>query len=164
VSDDDPRFERKHRRAFRGDSIIFIVQVQEVLSQPYATPNMEPADQPVAVAGRQVPHTPAVPQNLSGWYLWSTLKRQVPDPDSQAVAQVTSTPSSTPAGPNGGIVLNAPAATYATVTYPPQATAPLEDAAVVLDYDVQAKDAAGNVYTVEIGDITVYPDVTRALS
>jgi hypothetical protein len=101
-------------------------------------------------------------QNVTGWLFWCTLKRTVSDPDQLAVAQVTSTPTSNPAG--GGIVfLNAPAGII-QVTIPAIATRGFPDGVVRLVGDVQGKDTFGNIWTVERFELDVEPDVTSTIA
>ena len=97
------------------------------------------------------------PQNIAGWSVWFTMKFYTADPDSRAVAQLTS-------ALGGGIVITNPSIGQARVTVPPSATALFPDGDVTLVYDVQVRDLLGNIATVERGSITVIPDVTRAIS
>jgi hypothetical protein len=60
--------EATHREMFRGDSLVFRVQVfRPVLNDP----------------------STLVPVDLTGFSMWCTLKYQVVDQDNQAVAQLT---------------------------------------------------------------------------
>jgi hypothetical protein len=132
------------RTMSRGDSFVFDVQV---LRPPPGAPN-----------------APPIPVNITGWRMWFTAKYQVNDPDNTAVAQVTSDPTSVPAG--GGIVFTQPLQGSAEITMPPLATYTFPDGPVVLVYDVQVKtnDSTPRIFTVESGTLTVNPDVTRAIS
>jgi len=122
----------------RGDSLIFPVQVVKT-----------------------TPGGSMAPQDLTGWFLWCTIKRTVSDPDPLAVAQVTTAPSSVPAG--GSLALLVATAGQAQVSIPPIATRGFPDGRVRLVYDVQGKDGAGNIFTVEVGEIEVEPDVTNSI-
>lgn len=101
------------------------------------------------------------PQDITGWFLWCTLKRTYSDPDQLAVAQVTTAPSSVPAG--GSLVIVLAVAGQARVSIPPIATRGFPDGPTTIVYDVQGRDPAGNIYTIEPGDIVVSPDVTNSI-
>jgi hypothetical protein len=131
------------RHMVRGDTFVFDVQVLRV---PPGSP----------------PRTPPVPVNITGWFMWWTLKYHFADTDQQAVGQSTSTPTSTPAG--GGIVFTLATAGKAEITMGPLATRVFPDGPVRLVYDVQVKDPSGNPFTVERGILIVSPDVTRAIA
>lgn len=92
--------------------------------------------------------------NLTGYKVWFTVKKNYADPDNIAVHQASSTDGSADVAiadpPSGVIDLRMPA--LKTYGFP--------DVAVKLLYDVQIKDALGNVQTAEKGTITVEPDVT----
>lgn len=125
------------REMYRGDTLIFPVQVVQV---------------PAGAAPGSLP----VPQNVSGWTFWCTGKRHYSDPDSRAVWQVTTD--------GGGIAIVNAAAGMAQIVIPASATLNFPDADDVVVYDVQARDLNGDVFTVERGTVTVHPDVTRAIS
>lgn len=133
---------------FRGDTLQFGVVV-------YA-----PTQFPSSQLGYCTRCCEAPPQNLSGWFVWCTLKKYLPNPDLLAVAQVTSQPASFPLG--GGILVAAPLLGQAHVTIPPAATQGFPDSDVLLEYDVQTQDPSGNIFTVERGTVVVEPDVTNA--
>ena len=121
----------------RGDTFIFQVQV---LQPPAGAP----------------PGTPPVPTNITGWFLWFTAKYTYVDPDSRAVSALTSASSA--------VTITQPVSGTVVITMPPIATYAFPDGPVKLVYDVQGKDTSGNIYTIETGTITVYPDVTRAIA
>lgn len=127
------------RQMFRGDTFVFDVQVYKapVFGQPEDSP------------------TP--PQDITGWKMWFTAKNQFPDPDRAAVVQLDNASI-------GGIAFIQPTNGLAEVTMSPLATYGFADGPVTLVYDVQVKDLSGRLTTVEQGTLTVYPDVTRALS
>jgi hypothetical protein len=94
------------------------------------------------------------PQDLTGCTLWMTAKNQKSDLDADAVIAVES---------GSGIeVVSAAAGTF-TVTIAATLTADLTKRSL-LHYDVQLKDATGQIYTVDSGTITVELDITRATS
>jgi len=133
----------KVREMFRGDTFVFDVQVLRV---PPGSPR----------------GTQPLPVNITGWYMWWTLKSHYGDPDNQAIAQSTSTPSSTPAG--GGITFTLPLVGKAEITMASLATRQFPDGNTKLVYDVQVRDPSGNIFTVERGILVVSPDVTQAIS
>lgn len=133
------------REMKRGDTLVFDVQVfqAELFGQPDGTP------------------TP--PQNISGWFMWATFKRHYADPDNQAVCQVTSTPTSQPPDPTGGIVFIDAVNGKAEVTMPAIATVGFPDGPETLLYSVKVKDPTGRDFTVETGTVTVDPSATNAI-
>jgi hypothetical protein len=130
------------RQMSRGDTLLFTLQVL----QPPPLPPSTPSD------GIQLP------TNITGYTMWFTVKYYVTQPDSQAVWQ------SGNVLPLTGIIFTQPLSGIAQVTMPPIATRRFPDGPVALVYDVQIKDTAGNIFTVESGTITVNPDVTSAIS
>lgn len=122
------------RATRRGDTFVLDVQVKRVLT-----------------AGCD-----AVPVDITGWMMWFTAKFYFEDYDSQAVTQRTSAPL-------GGIVFTEPSIGKAQITVPSSATLGFPDAEVKLVYDVQVKDLVGNIFTVEVGEWLVRPDVTRTI-
>lgn len=107
-------------------------------------------------AKRPDPSNPSLllPINMTAGKAWFTAKRSVTDVDaSAAIALSTATA--------GVAILNALGGQL-QVTIPAAATVALPDDSVVLVYDVQVKDAAGVVTTVQWGKLTVDADVTRA--
>jgi hypothetical protein len=135
----------------RGDTLVFGVQVRK---------------RPQLTFDTQVEYCARCPNGISvdltGWFLWCTVKRTVSDPDQLAVAAVTTTPTSIPLG--GGIAWVARTAGQALVTVPALATRAFPDGVVRLVYDVQGQDPSGNLFTFDEGDILVRPDVTNAIS
>jgi hypothetical protein len=125
----------------RGDTLVFDLQVF----------------QPIAGTSQQVP------ANITGWFVWFTVKRYVQDADNMAVAAVTTTPTSVP--PGGSITIVDAFSGKLEVTMPAAATLLLPDGGTTkLVYDVQVKDLLGRIFTVDAGTIAVTPDVTRATS
>lgn len=114
------------REMFRGDSLVFGVQVIR----------------------------DGIPQDISGWRMWCTVKYFVQDPDNRAVVQLDSTTT--------GIDFTDPPIGKAEIAMPASATLFFPDGVVSLVYDVQVKDLLGRIFTVESGTIAVSPDVTRA--
>lgn len=91
-------------------------------------------------------------QDLTGCKLYATLKLSTDDAD-PGLGQVTS--------PASGIVIDTPATLgTATATFPASVTDGLSTPTEVF-WDVQLKDAAGQIRTVADGTMTVQPDVTR---
>lgn len=132
----------------RGDSLVYDVQV------------MGPPP------GFVYPGWTPTPQNITSWSFWFTVKwlnrDEEPDaPDLNAVAQITLTTSQ----PVGGTitVINA-AIGQIEVVVPPAATSGFPDEPTTVSYDIQAKDASGNIFTIEEGQILVTPDTTRAIA
>lgn len=97
-----------------------------------------------------------VAQNITGWDLWFTAKHRVGDPDNQAVIQKRLS--------TGGISVVSAAAGTAFVALLPGDTSSLPATTVKLFADVQGKDGAGNIYTLQRGTLTVLADVTDAIS
>lgn len=144
----DERPTRVTRRVFRGDTWRFFDQVfQDVVT-------LELFTVPVTSPPRRPPER-AKPFDLTGCRVWVTAKRQVPDPDLAAMVELDNLSL-------GGVVLTAATSGVFSSTAPPSAFAGLEDTEVRLRMDVQVKDAAGNIFTVEYGVLFVDPDVTRA--
>ena len=102
------------------------------------------------------PGTPNVPQDITNWKLYFTVKWNLADQDTQAICQLSSATT--------GITKTIPTGGYAQITMPPGVTASVPDAPVDVYYDVLAIDTFGNPYTVEQGTITVGPSVTRAMA
>jgi len=98
------------------------------------------------------------PQNITGWMAWFTAKEHYAVPDLQASIRLGTTL------PLTGITFTSPSEGKMEIIVPPSATVNFPDTAQCLVYDVQVKDGAGNVFTVELGTLTVRPDVTRAIS
>lgn len=138
------------RRCFRGDTWRFFDQVfQDTATQELFTV-------PVASPGLALPLR-AQQFNLTGCHVWVTAKPEVSLQDNQATVRLDN-------GSLGGVFLTSAATGLFSSTAPPLAFAGLPDGPVRLKTDVQVKDVAGNIFTVEYGILVVYPDVTRATS
>jgi hypothetical protein len=148
MEDDDfskqPPIPTVRRRMFRGDSLIFPIAVTQI---PAGAP---PGSQPS-------------PANIAGWTLTYTLKFHVQDPDNQAIFQTNSNVNMTTIPTLGGIQVTNTQQGLATVTQPPSATLTFPDSKYDVFYDVQAKDLLGNIFTVERGIISVWPDISRTI-
>lgn len=130
---------------FRGDTIQFPVQVKLVAA------NLRVPCDP--------PPKPAV-QDITSWLgFWATGKNTVVDPDALAVFQVTKT-----SAPPGVITVTEATNGLLLVTINPISTYMQPDSLVQLAYDVQGKDAASAIHTVQYGRIRIVPDVTRAIA
>lgn len=93
-----------------------------------------------------------VPQPISGWSLWFTAKYRLADPDAAAVIQKTIA--------SGGIIItNALTGAY-TVLFVPADSLGLPASRVTLYGDVQGKDPAGNIYTLDRLRFSFGPDTT----
>lgn len=132
-------FGERHRKARRGDTIIF----------PFQVVTVGPGGGSSAV-------------NITGWGFWCTVKRNIHDPDRLAVAQITLT-TSYPAGGTITIVNEFAGQGQGQVSIPAIATRGFPDGVVRLVYDIQGQDTLGNIFTVESGTIDVDPDVTQAI-
>lgn len=94
--------------------------------------------------------------DLTGAALFFTAKLSTNDPDASAVVSLTL---------GSGIVLNDAQAGEGEVTIPPAATDSLTGPwPLALEYDLQAKLAGGQIYTIERGRLIIEPDVTRRTS
>lgn len=95
---------------------------------------------------------------ITNWLFWFTAKYDPSDADAKAVVKKV---------PTDFQVLNPGNATTAAVVYCNLASADTVSCPghrVDLVFDVQAKDANGNVFTLDSGTLTVLPDVTQATS
>lgn len=92
-------------------------------------------------------------QVLAGLKVWFSAKRAHAQPDSLAVIALTNSSSAIAVGASGKL----------TITIPPLATFGFPDAPDTLIYDIQYRHDSGGPYTVEAGNLTVKPDVTRAI-
>lgn len=93
------------------------------------------------------------PVNLTGMKVWATFKYHINDLDSAlAIQKTTNTSTITIAGSNNNVasftIANADTASFSDTT--------------VLYYDVQIKDGASKIHTIDSGTLTVNDDVTRA--
>lgn len=98
------------------------------------------------------------PQNITGWEAWFTAKEHYAVPDVQATIRLGTTL------PLVGIVITSPFEGKMEIVVPPSATVNAPDTPLCLVYDVQVKDGAGRIFTVELGTLTIRPDVTRAIA
>jgi hypothetical protein len=96
-------------------------------------------------------------QDITGWNFWCTGKLYLSDPDMVALFQLTTSPA------NGIVVVSATGGQI-LITVPPIVTRAFADSDVTIYYDVQGKDASGNIFTVERGKMIVSPDITRAIA
>ena len=135
----------------RGDTWqLYFQVVQDIDTGRYYTT----ASHPRGPTLPGIPPPGSVPVNITGWKFWHTVKRHSLDPDLQAIWQGTSD--------GGQIIIVAAVVGRGTSTMPPQATVGFPDGDVALLYDLQIKDVAGNVFTIESSTVVVHPDVTRA--
>lgn len=96
--------------------------------------------------------------NLTGAKVWFTVKRAHAQFDTAAVHRADTTDGS------GHVTIADAASGRITAKMPAIATVGFADGKQGLVYDVQVKDSAGDIFTVDEGTITVTPDVTRATS
>ena len=97
-----------------------------------------------------------VPVNIAGSTIWMTAKLSVDDLDIQAIFQVKT--------PTDIVIVN-PAAGTAKITVPASATESMvieKGTVVSLVYDIQVKTSTDVISTVDVGTITIRPDITRA--
>jgi hypothetical protein len=85
--------------------------------------------------------------------VWFTVKKTVTDPDGSAVMQKSL---------GSGITIVSSDHTKVRITINPADTSGLTivGQSTVLVYDVQTKDASGNINTPASGNLTIIPDVT----
>ena len=93
--------------------------------------------------------------NLTGCTLWWTLKRDVSADDTDALIKLYWVSG----GASDGITVATPANGQALVTLTPAQTDAL--GAATYQWDLQLKDGANRVFTVDSGQLVVKPDVTR---
>ena len=87
-----------------------------------------------------------------------TGKRSIADPDASAIFAKSIASGATT---GGGFTLDLAAGT-GTVKLSPSDTSGLDDAIILLSFDLQFVDADANKYTIAAGRLTVRPDVTLA--
>jgi hypothetical protein len=138
LRDHDPRHPRPgprrlHHEVFRGDTIQLPFQV--------------------------VNRATRGPLDVTNWTMWFTAKYAVPNPDAQAALAQDNIVD----GGLGGIVFTDPTTGQGVVTCQPIATRGYPDGPVHLEYDMQVQDAEGVITTVELGGMTVLPDVTESI-
>lgn len=119
---------------FRGDTLQFVVQVQQVL-----------ATAPVGM--------PPTPANITGWSFWCTGKYAILDPDNLGAFQLSSSTS--------GVSIVNPTIGQVEFTVPSSSTAFFPDRRIPLFYDVHGTDTTGGQWTVELGRIDVFPQASR---
>ena len=98
------------------------------------------------------------PIDVTGWTVWFTSKFAYQNPDLQAAFRADNIP-----GGAGGVTFVDAGLGQVLVVAPPLATYGYGDGPTDLLYDVQVEDAGGVITTVEVGTLTVHPDVTRAI-
>jgi hypothetical protein len=133
------------RPLLRGDTLVFIDSVVRDQVTGVLT----------AVPAGQQPPPGSVPVDIAGYTITFTAKYEFPDSDNRAVSQLDNLTL-------GGVVILTANPGKFSVTMPASATRGFADSPIVLLYDVQAQDPAGRVSTIDLGTITVSPDVTRS--
>ncbi|GAC1475554.1 MAG: hypothetical protein PVSMB8_00160 [Vulcanimicrobiaceae bacterium] len=129
----------------RGDNLVFtIFVVRHVLTGELST--YDPGD-PIPQGFRS--------ENLTGWKIWFTAKHNVVDPDLRAVAALDTVA--------GGVTIVNAVGGQVSINMPATATRAEPDGMVALVYDIQGKDGAATIATLEDGTLVVSPDVTRAI-
>ncbi len=101
--------------------------------------------------------TPVV-VDVTGWTFWFTVKRYVQNFDDKSLFQAKTGDST------GGITIVDAVNGKLLAKMDPIYTRNLADGPETLYFDLQAKDTAGIVTTIDEGQILVTPDVTRAIS
>lgn len=95
------------------------------------------------------------PVDLTGWSFWFTMKSRINHPDSEAIIQLTS---------GAGITIeDAEAGKIKVVIESDDWPATPDMSLNVLYYDLQGKDASGDIYTLLYGTSTVYRRITLAI-
>lgn len=98
------------------------------------------------------------PQNVTGWVFWFTVKRFATDPDEKALFQARSDDLS------GAVTIDVAVTGQITVRMPASVTRLFPDTPTRVVWDVQAKNVAGEIATIDEGRIKITPDITRAVS
>lgn len=93
-----------------------------------------------------------VPQNITGWTLWSTAKRRPSDADPGVFQKSTA---------GGGLTITNAAGGLGTVTLAPADTSPLPEERTSLFEDLKAKDGAGNIFVLAKWILVVRPVATE---
>ena len=93
--------------------------------------------------------------NITGSKVWFTAKVNKEDVDSSAIIKLD---SSTP-----DVNIYAPVQGRVQVKIPPSATEGLDDD-LALHYDVQLKEANGDITTIATGILRIEPDITRSIT
>lgn len=134
---------------FRGDS-------KKITRQVFVNPlslQLTSIDQGAA----ELPPAGFAVQNLTGFHVEFTAKYHFGDPDNQAVMRLDNQTL-------GGVTLTNATIGQLVVTTPAISTRGFPDGTVVLVWDLQVVDTAGNVSTVAAGTLAVYPDATNAIT
>jgi hypothetical protein len=97
------------------------------------------------------------PIDIAGWTIRFTAKFAIPNPDAQAGMRQDNQAV-------GGVTIVTPTMGEVLIAVQPIVTRGYPDGDVFLMYDVQVTDGEGVITTVELGTLTVCPDVTRAIS
>jgi hypothetical protein len=95
--------------------------------------------------------------DITGASIWLTVKSDPKVPDANAIFQATPSDVSITNGPGG----------LATITIPASRTESVEirdPDGLKCYYDIQAKLASNEIYTMARGKLTLLPDITRATS
>jgi len=137
---------------FRGDTFVFADQIlvptsSGIIGQVIQYISRSKANE-LGVQG--------VPVNISGFRIWFTMKKQIEDAD-PGVTQLDNLVL-------GGVLLTTPLNGQYQVTIPTLSTRGMQDGIWTLPYDVQVKDGAGIITTVDFGSMIVNPDVTLAIA
>lgn len=97
-----------------------------------------------------------VAQDITGWTIWFTAKRKLSDVDAAAIIAKTTA---------SGITIQSAAGGWAIVAITAADTGALEARDVMLYFDVQIKDANGEIHTpIRRGTLLVECDVTQAVA
>lgn len=138
-----------HRKLMRGDTLFFLDAVWQdpITLEVFTVPVTSP---------QRLPPKNAVPFNLTGCEIWFTAKSAVSDVDFAAIIALNTVTL-------GGVTILAPAQGTYQVMGPPFNTLTFPDSRVRLYMDTQLKDSTGRVSTIEIGRLTVDPDITRSI-
>ena len=91
--------------------------------------------------------------NITGYTLWWTAKNRDGDADPGVIQKTTT---------GGGVTITNAVGGLATVNLAAADTSGL--GGVLLLWDLQAKDAGGNITTLASGTVTITADITRAIT
>lgn len=105
-----------------------------------------------------IPNAAGGPYNLVGCTLWFTIKRNRADADADAAARLYWVHG----GASAGINVATPGLGVATIKLTQAQTGAMTNVGYV--YDLQLKDAAGDVWTVDEGTFGVRLDVTQRVT
>jgi hypothetical protein len=142
--------DQKDFSVWRGDSIQLKGQVVTSTQNPghYAVSWYR------ATGQDQIPDGYS-PANITGFFAWFTLKYETPDPDNNAVCQVTTG--------TGAIIFVQPLSGIFTINVPASVTQPFPDGKTRLVADFQIQDLLGNITTPDRRRMEVVADVTRTI-